>query len=208
MYGSYLLVFLCFVYLLSIVALKSSRTVNDSNGPFGYYVIKSFGSTTGGIVNINYSVNPTEAAELAADTRPPSSPVLVLILTESQVDGWYQNLDQASPTNTAQYINELCNRPSMLRRFIYGDGSIEYEITPTLGTDRYSVAVLRCNTVYKQEELDIDVRVEMKSPKPYSSSEYSQLSLEIVMIPRVIILQLIIYSCLLLGLCGQMYLAW
>lgn len=94
----------------------------------------------------------------------------------------------------------------MLRRTVYGQGTIEYIVPTELGAQQFSVAMLQCETVYPQQTVDVTVKVEIKNQRPYSTN-YSQLPLDEVMLPRVVEGVLILLFLMLAGLLGQLYLA-
>lgn len=203
----YVISFVIFSY--SIVRAEiATRTVTAFTEPFGYYIIKSFGLAAAGRIDIDYDVQLSAYNESEVNVLSwfqPSSYILILVLTEHEVDNWYNNLVNNDQNTVKDNIRTLCNSPSMLRRTVYGTGSFEYIPTKN-NAQQFSIAVLQCETVYPQETVDVSVTVEIKNPRPYSSS-YSQLPLEEVMVPRVVEGELIILFLMLAGLGGQMYLA-
>ncbi len=151
-----------------------------------------------GLVKIKYDVLATNG------TEPYESYVVILILNEAQRSSWYNGLDKTvSSSNIASY----CSQPSLLRKLVYGTDTIFYEIDSALGSDQYSVAVLQCLSSVTNNPVSVNVHASMKNVRPESDTEYSQLPIDEVLYPRILEGETIVYSLLIAGLLGQIYLA-
>eukprot|EP01032_Pedospumella_encystans_P013610 gene13610-15660_t len=153
----------------------------------------------GGVVEVDYNVRPQNVS------APSDSYLLLLIMSSDQKDGWYGGLGK-SDTDVTQNINNLCNQPAMLRREIFGSGSIKFDIDYAVGLDQYSVGVLQCREGYTSNPVSVDLTLNMKNARPESDS-YSHFPIEQVMEVRVLQGELILYALMILGMCGQLYVA-
>ncbi len=89
-----------------------------------------------------------------------------------------------------------------MRRQIQGTGTVHYEVIPSFGSDQYSVAIIQCLA----GQTSVDVEVQMKNARPEGDS-YSQLPIDEVLFPRLLVGESIVYSLMIAGLAGQIYLA-
>lgn len=168
----------------------------ERSGIFGDFLVTDFGMAVGGVVQVDYNVRPQNAS------APSDSYLLLLIMSSEQKDGWYGGLEKSDTAN----INNLCNQPAMLRREIFGSGSINFDIDYAVGLDRYSVGLLQCREGYANNPVSVDVTLNMKNARPESDS-YSHFPIEQVMEVRVLQGEMIIYALMILGMCGQLYVA-
>lgn len=169
------------------------------SGIYGDFIVTDFGMAVGGVVEVDYNVRPKNAS------APSDSYLLLLIMSSEQKDGWYGGLDK-SDTDVTNNVNKLCNQPAMLRREIFGSGSIKFDIDYAVGLDRYSVGLLQCRQGYSNNPMSVDVTLNMKNARP-ESNHYSHFPIEQVMEVRVLQGEMIIYALLILGMCGQLYVA-
>jgi hypothetical protein len=187
--------------LLSILPHTTSvrETFNKiSSDVYGLLLTKSFGMASRGLVKIKYEISATN------DTAPYESYVVILILNEMQRTSWYNGLDKDVSSNS---IASYCSQPSLVRKLVYGSDTIFYEIDSSLGSDQYSVAVLQCLSSLENNPVSVHVHATMKNVRPESDTEYSELSIEEVLYPRILEGETIVYSLLIAGLLGQIYLA-
>jgi hypothetical protein len=194
------------VILLSAIFLSClshvfsvKKTFNKiSSDEFGLLVTKSFGMASKGLIQISYDISATNK------TAAYNSYVVILILNEVQRTSWYNGLDKdVSYKSIASY----CVEPSLARKLVYGTNEIVYEIDPSLGSDEYSVAVLQCASSSESNPINVHVHVTMKNIRPEDSNNYSELPIDEVLYPRILEGETIVYSLLIAGLGGQIYLA-
>jgi hypothetical protein len=121
------------------------------------------------MLDINYDVRAV-VNTLPKETRPATrfdSYILLLVLTQAQSDGWYGDLDDAGQAAVVRGIEDLCNRPSLLRRQVNGTGFLQYELQISDAPSQISVLALSCPSVYQQAVLDVTVKVSARNPLPY-----------------------------------------
>ncbi len=192
---------LLFVFLCCILVANGAKETYSKtrSGIFGDFIVTDFGMAVGGVVEVDYNVRPQNVS------APSDSYLLLLIMSSQQKDGWYGGLGK-SDTDVTQNINNLCNQPAMLRREIFGSGSIKFDIDYAVGLDQYSVGLLQCREGYTNNPVSIDLTLNMKNARPESDS-YSHFPIEQVMEVRVLQGELILYALMILGMCGQLYVA-
>jgi hypothetical protein len=203
---SHLLVtwFLFFFTDFSVVNALITSTTITSESTFGQYVQKQFGMAVGGIITVNYNTYQK------LPSLPYNSYILILIINEDQRVSYYSDLDSSDSTVTNN-INSLCTSPSMYRKVIQTlPSTSEFNYTVSNdngGSDIYSVAVLQCrSSSATNNNIHAYVKAETKNPAPTGSS-YNQLPIDAVMLVRLYLGEIIIYTLLLIGVCGQIYVA-
>lgn len=180
-----LLVFL-FSFITHILAVKTSFEIQSIN-TYAASIEQSFGMAGNGAISIDYNVN-------AAHDGAYVSYVLILILTEAQRLGWYSTINNSPGT-----VNNICNQPSLFRQRIYGDGTINFDVT---STDRYSVLVAQCLASTPGNPIKVNVDLSMTNARP-ASDGVSHLPIQNVMYVRVLEGEVILYVLLMVGLVGQ-----
>lgn len=170
---------------------------SQSSEYIGTYLQKSFGMATGGLIHLDYSVMPTNVSASF------SSYALFLIVTEKQRTSWY---DKISDSSLADNIDQYCTQPSMLRRRLFGNGTINFFLSNSIGHDRFTAIFLQCRKGTEENPTITHLSLQMKNAQPHSD-EYSHMPIEEVMTVRVLEGEIIVYCLLLLGLIGQIYLA-
>ena len=191
--------FLCFLCCLALTRGIKVTYTSEKSGIYGDFLVNDFGMAVGGIIEVDYSVAPKDI------TEPFDSYLVLLILSSDQKDSWYGGLGDSDNTVTKN-INTLCNQPAMLRKELIGSGSVSFDINYAVGTDRYSVALLQCRTSSSNNPISVDITLVMKNARP-DSVNYSHFPIEQVMEVRVLEGELIVYALLILGMCGQLYVA-
>ena len=124
-------------------------------------------------------------------------------------------------------LGTLCTLPSTFRRQVYGSGKLTYEISATDGAAEYSVLALQCKSPVPQSQYTfckkgfslfvfhlffhywlifcytaLAITTEMVNARP-SGDGVSQLSIDTVMMTRVLEGTIILYFFMLFGLLGQ-----
>ena len=196
---SHLLLFLCLLSGLSLSLGVKSTFFYQNSGVFGSYLHQDFGMAVGGVIDVDYNVYPQDSS------APFESYMLLLVITHSQGSSWYSEL-QDGDLPISQNINNLCNEPSMFRKTIFGSGSAQFNIDYNVGVGQYSVVLLQCRQGNVNNPVNADITLYMKNPRPHSN-EYSHYGIEDVMQVRVLEGEMIIYALLVLGMCGQLFLA-
>lgn len=191
-----LLFLLCCV--LSADAVKETYSKVRS-GIYGDFIVADFGMAVGGVVEVDYNVRPQNASE------PSDSYLLLLIMSSAQKDGWYDGLGKSDGYVTNN-INTLCNQPATLRQELFGSGSIKLDIDYTVGLDQYSVGLLQCREGYTTNPMWVDMTVNMLNARP-ESDNYSHFPINQVMEVRLLQGKMIVYALMILGMCGQLYVA-
>lgn len=198
-----LLRILLLFYLFSLSEAIVSSVTETSSGTFGTWVQKKVGLAINGIVNIDYDIS------LKDNTLSYESYILILVISEDQRVGYYTNLDKSDSTISSN-INSLCTAPSMHRKILTTaplSGSYNFTVNYNNGaTDIYSVALLQCRSGYSSNPVRAHVQVTTKNPAPRGDS-YNQLPIDLVMLVRLYLGEIFVYSLLLLGIIGQIILA-
>lgn len=179
----------CALLLLVVIPFGDSIQVTRSyqrTSPFHDILIDKFGLAVGGLVEIDYQVEPTSGDETY------SGDVVLLLITDLQQFDWY------SSTSTST----LCSQPSMFRRELRGRGRERVVISPEIGRSQFSAMLLQCRT--SRSPVAISVTATMKNPRP-SSSEYSHKAIEDVAILQLLEGRVIVFTLLALGVLGQLH---
>lgn len=210
----YWLWFGVFIVLNKLCICSITNYQVTSNNQFSEFIIDSFGLCRGGLITVNYNVDIDQQSltvpQISNDmvsTIIYDSYILLLILNDVEVNnGWYSNVG-TSDVN----IQSVCNQPSLYRQqLLLGNGTVYYNISLNhANSAQYSVAIFQCRYLpesYQKYPISIDVTVEMKNPLPYSD-QYTQLSIDQVMLIRVYTGEIIIYSLFLVAMLFQFYLS-
>jgi hypothetical protein len=189
MLSAILVLFLIIVNQGTSLKTALSKT---SSVPFAESLVNSFGLAAGGTIDVNYNVMGTDGS------IPYDSMVTLLILTERQRIGWYLNLYTAiTPDESA-----LCTRPALFRQHLYGNGSVAYTAE---SAEKFTLVTLQCrNSAVHSTNVHMDAI--LVNPQPVGDGQ-SHLSIQNVMIPRVLGGEILLYSLMLVGLVGQCYFA-
>lgn len=164
---------------------------------FGEYVQKSFGMAENGVISIDYNVYPQDPS------LPYESYALILILNDAQQRNWYSLLDN-SEADIVDNIDGLCNQPSLQRIQPWGAGRANLTITPSIGSDLFTVVVLQCRVGDSDNPVTVEVDLSMVNARPEGSGT-SHLPIQFVMLTRVFQGFIIAYSLLVVGILGQYY---
>jgi hypothetical protein len=162
---------------------------------FADLVVSEFGMAVGGKIDIDYNVFVQDK------TKNYRSYVVLLVLTHDENEGWYGDIGGSNPD-----ITTMCQQPSTLRERVFGSGSITLDIDPSIGENRFSVAVLQCYEGYADNPVSVDVTAVLRNPRPMSD-ELSHMPIQMVMETRVLEGELIIFALLIVGMAGQIYIA-
>lgn len=177
-----------------------------STGQFADNVISSFGLARGGLINAKYDVSiGGDLSSSDSLTVLSNSYILMLVLNSYEVSNFYQSFG-SSATSPSDY----CNKPSFYRHQILSlTGHISLNISETLGQDdQYSLVLVQCRkfTQYSDYPISISISADMKNPQP-SGTDYAHLSIDEVMILRVLEGEIIIYCLFIAAMMVQYYLA-
>jgi hypothetical protein len=200
----FLICFLLLFFNLPVANGFITSATITSTSTFGQYVQKQFGMAVGGIIIVNYDIYQ-KIASLSYNSY-----ILILIISEEQRLSYYSNLDSSDST-ISNNINSLCTAPSMYRKVIQvlpSTSEFNYTVSnDNGGSDIYSVVVLQCrSSSATNNNIHAYVKAETKNPAPTGSS-YNQLPIDAVMLVRLYLGEIIIYTLLLIGICGQIYVA-
>jgi hypothetical protein len=190
--------------VLFVICLLGCLVLNDavketytktSSSQFADLVVEEFGMAVGGRIDIQYNVFPQDGSKTFR------SYMILVILTHDQNYGWYGDIGKSNPD-----ITTMCQQPSTTRNRILGSGNIALDIDASIGEDRFSVAVLQCYDGLESNPVTVEVTAVLQNPRPMSD-EWSHMPIQLVMETRVIEGELIIFALLILGMCGQIYVA-
>lgn len=187
----------CLCLVVAVCGIKNTLKERTA-GVFAKYVVDTFGMAVGGKIKVNYNIQPTNEA------LNTESYVLIVVLSYDQTDGWYSQVGNKDLSVSA--VSTMCQQPSMYRRRAIGSGSFEIDVTPDLGENRYSVAVLQCYEGDENNPINVHVTAELLNARPHSD-EYSHMPIDKVMEVRVLEGEMIIYALLFCGMLGQIYAA-
>lgn len=193
-----------FCTLLLISFIGASYGIKETyskqrSGIFGDYLVNDFGMAVGGVIQVDYHVVPKY------QTEQFDSYLLLLVISSDQKDSWYDGLGD-SDGDVTKNINMLCNQPAVYRQELFGSGTINFDISYSVGVDRFSVGVLQCRAGNSENPISMDITVEMKNARP-NSDEYSHFPIQQVMQVRVLEGELILYALMIVGMIGQIYVA-
>ena len=195
-------VLLLFIILLSNVFGVSITTTQNMKNTMGNVLIEQFGLARGGKIHINYSINTTYVVNATYNDAIYYSNIVLLIVNQNEYNSWYIG---AGNSNGVSY----CNQPSLYRKQLLTNGNVTYDIDMEYGQpSQYSVILLRCRdypSTTNNAQISVDLKVSAKNPRPYSSTSFSQLSIDEVMIPRVLEGEVIVYTFMLIGCLFQFY---
>jgi hypothetical protein len=199
---SFIILLILSLHVQLIFAAVNVVTITSS-GTFGQYVQKQFGLANGGMFEIYYDVSQKQV------DNPYNSYVLILVVSEQQRADYYDNLN-SNDDSVSENINTLCTLPSMSRKVIQTlpeTGTYVYTVSNNNGgSDLYTVLILQCRSSGNSNDIRAYVKVTSKNPDP-SGNGYNQLPVEDVMLVRLYLGEIFIYTLMLMGIAGQIYLS-
>ena len=181
---------------LGIVSAVHKAFTTTSSDAYAVLITKDFGMASRGLITVDYSILAQNAS------APFTSYALFLIVDSTERDSWYGTISTTSKSFSLP--SNLCNQPSVLRKQLYGTGSFSYEIDSSFGNDQYSIVFIQCMPSTATNPIHVHVEAQMKNARPHSS-KYSHLSIDEVLIPRILEGEALIYTLLILGLSGQIF---
>ena len=199
----YISFFILCCYLQGIQGIITDVTVNSANY-FAQYVQKSFGLADDGRIEIDYDIRVKD------ENLGYNNYILIIIMNEEQRLDYYDDIGGSSSKINSN-IDYLCTLPSMHRQIIQtlpASGSYNYTISKSNGgTDQYTVAVLQCRSSTQQgNSIHAYVKATTKNIDP-SGTGYNQLDIQDVMLVRLYLGEIFIYTLLLIGIVAQIYFA-
>jgi len=189
-----LILILSYITISNSIVVKYDNTINtyESNT-----LVKSFGMASGGIITINSNIKSNNnTITLLNDYY-----ILILIVTQSQMIGWY-SYNNNNNNNNGLY--NLCNSPSQVR-YTPNINSINNYTYIINDNDLYNILLLQCYNGNINNTLSISITASLVNIIPYNNNVYTQLPIEEVMIPRVVLFEIIIYIILCISLIFQLY---
>lgn len=184
--------------LLGTVSAVHKAFTTTSSDAYAVLITKAFGMASGGLVTVDYNILAQNAS------APYTSYGIFLIVDETERDSWYGSI-----TTTEKSFNlpsSYCNQPSIYRKQLYGTGSFSYEIEAEFGADQYSLIFIQCQPSNATNPIYVHIEAQMKNVRP-QSTQYSHLSIDEVLIPRILEGEAIVFTVLILGLSGQIFFA-
>lgn len=193
---AFLMISMALLCMQQSVFAEINRFNMVSANTYGTLLSATFGLAMGGVIHVDYNVFNE------GNSDGGTGYVLILVLNEKQRESWYGSLKYGETSS----VNNYCTLPSVVREMVTGSGKIGYEVDVN---DQYTVAVLQCLST--ASPITVSVNVELKNPRPSGedeeTSEFSQLPINLVIVPRILEGETIIYSLFIAGLLGQIFLA-
>lgn len=184
------------VLLFGTASAVHKAFTTTSSDAYAVLIAKTFGMASRGLVTVDYSISAQN------ESLPYSSYATFLLVEETQRDSWYGTL--TTKEKTFSLPSTMCTQPSIFRKQVYGSGAFTYEIDPDYGADQYTLIFIQCMPSTSTNPINVHIEAQMKNARPYSS-KYSHLSIDEVLIPRILEGEALIYTLLILGLSGQIY---
>jgi hypothetical protein len=193
------ILFLVLLLCISNISSVKETFKKTSSQQFGANVVKAFGMAENGLIKISYNVHPTDPS------LPYQSYVVIVLLDEAQQVNWYSDLD-GSESLISNNIGSLCNQPSLKRIHAVGEGKVNFTISQSVGSNRFTVAVLQCRAGYTNNPVAVSLKLHMLNARP-SGDGYSHLPIQYAMLTRFYEGLVIMYCLMLVGILSQFYFA-
>ena len=180
------------VFLNLIISYSSGIYISSSQitkGKFYSFIYENFGMASGGSIKVELTVTPSNFS------REFASNILLLGIDEDQRKQWFHKFDN---------IQNLCESPSWMRILVTGSKTVISSYTVS-SLNKYSILLMQCWDDTVNNPAILNLNMQLTNPTP--SNEIAHLSIEEVMFVRVYMVEIFLYSILVITVYVQLYIS-